>query len=145
MKVEKRFNILDGFNLLNDEEFREDSVREEIVLPILKGMGYNHSKPNKIRRSKKLQHPFVSIGSARKNIYLVPDYLMEVEDRYAWILEAKAPNQEILATKHVEQAYSYAVNSEIRVPYFSLCNGREFVLYHISKQDPVVHFDLRLI
>jgi hypothetical protein len=147
MKVEKKFNILNGFdfNLLDDEDFREDSVREEIVLPILKGLGYSHSKPNKIIRSKRLLHPFVSIGSARKKIHLIPDYLMEVEDRYAWLLDAKAPKQEILQTKHVEQAYSYAVNSEIRVPYFSLCNGREFVLFHISEDTPVVHFDLRLI
>jgi len=147
MKVEKRLNILAGFDfgLLDDEEFGEDSVREEIILPILRGLGYGHSKPNRMIRSKKLLHPFVSIGSARKNIYLIPDYLMEVNDRYAWILEAKAPSQELLNTSHVEQAYSYAVHSEIRVPYFSLCNGREFVLYHISKQNPVVHFDLRLL
>lgn len=147
MKAQKRFNLLEGFdfNLLNDEEFGEDSVREEIILPILKGLGYSHSKPNKIIRSKKLLHPFVSIGSKRKKIYLIPDYLMEVSGKYAWVLDAKAPNQSILHTKHVEQAYSYAVHSEVRTPYFSLCNGREFVLYHISKVDPVIRFDMRLL
>lgn len=147
MKFEKRFNILSDFNfdLLDDPDFKEDAVREEIIVPIIKGIGYNHSKPFKIIRSKKLLHPFVSIGSARKKIYIIPDYLFEVNDRYAWILDAKSPDQEIMKTKHVEQAYSYAVNSEIRVPYFSLCNGREFVLFHISKQEPVIRFDLRLI
>ena len=121
MKAEKRFNVLGDFDsgLLDCDGFGEDSVREEIILPMLRGLGYSHSKPNKIIRSKKLLHPFVSIGSARKNIYLVPDYLLEVNDRYAWILEAKAPKEEILKTKHVEQAYSYAMHSEIRVPYFS--------------------------
>jgi len=87
----------------------------------------------------------VSIGSATKNIYLVPDYLLEVNDPYAWILEAKAPGVDIFKSAHVEQAYSYAIHSEIRVPYFALCNGREFVLYHISKPRPVLHFDLRLL
>jgi hypothetical protein len=147
MKPEKRFNILDGFeyNLLNDNDFGEDSVREEMILPILKGLGYSANKPYRIIRSKKILHPYVSIGSLRKKIYLIPDYLFEVNNKYAWILEAKAPNEKILNSKHVEQAYSYAINSEIRVQYFSLCNGKEFVLYNVSEPEPLLHFDMRLI
>lgn len=143
----KRFNILEGFawEVLDAPEFQEDSVREEIIVPILKGLGYGIERPYRIIRSKKLLHPFVSIGSATKNIYLVPDYLLEVHDKNAWILEAKAPNEDILNTKHVEQAYSYAMHSEIRAPYFALCNGRLFVLYHVSKPAPVLQFDMRLI
>jgi hypothetical protein len=70
---------------------------------------------------------------------------MEVEGRLAWTLEAKAPTESILNTKHVEQAYSYAIHSEIRVQYFALCNGRQFVLYHISKPESVLDFDIRLL
>lgn len=147
MKSEKRFNILGGFdyNLLNDTDFGEDSVREEIILPILKGLGYNANKPYRIIRSKKLLHPYVSIGSLRKNIYIIPDYIFKVNTKYAWILEAKAPNEKIVNSKHVEQAYSYAIHSEIRVQYFSLCNGKEFVLYNVSEPEPLLHFDMRLI
>jgi len=143
----KRFNILQGFawDTLDDPGFQEDSVREEIIVPILKGLGYGIERPYRIIRSKKLLHPFVSIGSATKKIYLVPDYLLEVHDKNAWILEAKAPNEDILNTKHVEQAYSYAMHSEVRAPYFALCNGRLFVLYHVSKPAPVLQFDMRLI
>ena len=88
MKPEKRFNILDGFdyNLLNDTDFGEDSVREEIILPILKGLGYSANKPYRIIRSKKLLHPYVSIGSLRKKIYLIPDYLFEINNTIDTIL-----------------------------------------------------------
>ena len=143
----KRFNILQGFawDILDDPGFQEDSVREEIIVPLLKGLGYGIERPYKIVRSKKLLHPFVSIGSATKKIYLVPDYLLEVHDKNAWILEAKAPTEDILNTKHVEQAYSYAMHSEVRAPYFALCNGRLFVLYHVSKPAPVLQFDMRLV
>ncbi len=143
----KRLNILKEFawDSLNDPGFLEDSVREEIIVPILKGLGYGIERPYRIIRSKKLLHPFVSIGSATKKIYLVPDYLLEVHDKHAWILEAKAPTEDILNTKHVEQAYSYAMHSEVRTPYFALCNGRQFVLYHVSKPAPVLQFDMRLI
>lgn len=143
----KRFNILEGFSwkLLDDPEFQEDSVREEIIVPILRGLGYSADDPYKIVRSKKLIHPFVSIGSATKKIYLVPDYLLQVEGKNAWILEAKGPNENILNSKHTEQAYSYAMHSEIRVQFFALCNGREFVLHHVSRPEPILHFDMRLI
>lgn len=147
MKAEPRYNPLSHLDLaiLDDPDFQEDSVREEILVPILTALGYGPSKPNKIIRSKKLLHPFVSIGSATKSIYLIPDYLFEVNDRFAWVLEAKAPTVDIYKSAHVEQAYSYAIHSEIRVPLFALCNGREFVLYHVSKPEPVLRFDMRLL
>jgi len=147
MKAEQRYNPLHQFDfrILDDPDFQEDSVREEIVVPILAALGYGPTEPNRIIRSKKLLHPFVSIGSITKPIYLVPDYLFEVKGKLAWLLEAKAPSVDILKTAHVEQAYSYAMHSEVRVPYFALCNGREFVLYHVSRPNPVLHFDMRLV
>lgn len=147
MDSDKFFNILEGFdfNLLNNPEFREDSVREEIVSPIIKGLGYSAAKPNQIIRSRKLLHPFVSIGSQRKEIFIVPDYLMEVDGKPAWILDAKSPSESIVKSAHVEQAYSYAMHSEVRVKYFALCNGREFSLYSVDKVEPVFHFPLKAI
>lgn len=147
MEYNKFFNILEGFdfNLLDDPEFKEDSVREEIVSPIIKGLGYSAAKPNQIIRSRKLLHPYVSIGSQRKEIYIIPDYLMEVEGKPAWILDAKAPSENIVKSAHVEQAYSYAIHSEVRAKYFALCNGREFSLYSVDKIEPVFHFPIKAI
>jgi hypothetical protein len=147
MRVIENFNPIQDFDLseLDDPDFKEDSVREEIIVPIIKSLGYSSSRPNKIIRSKALAHPFVSVGSARKKITCIPDYLLEVDGKYAWVLEAKAPSENILSGPHVEQAYSYAIHSEIRVPLFALCNGREFVLFHISKDEPVLHFPIGLL
>lgn len=147
MKTRPIFNILDGFDFsqLNNPEFKEDAVREELVVPIIKGLGYGISKPYQVIRSRKLVHPFVSIGSKRQAIHIIPDYLFEVDEKPAWILDAKAPGELLVKSKHVEQAYSYAIHSEIRVNYFALCNGHEFVLYNISKIDPVFQFPLQAI
>lgn len=147
MKRKKLSHILEEFNfdLLNDPDFKEDSVREELILPIIKELGYSANKPNKIIRSKNLIHPYVSIGSQRKKIHIVPDYLFEINGTPAWILDAKAPTEEITKSKHVEQAYSYAIHNEVRVNYFALCNGKEFVLYHISEIKPILKFDLRAL
>ncbi|MBD8147857.1 type I restriction enzyme HsdR N-terminal domain-containing protein [Pseudomonas fluorescens] len=145
MKILKNFNPIKDFNLeeLNNPDFKEDSVREEIILPIIKSLGYSSSRPNKILRSKALAHPFVSVGSARKKITCIPDYLFEVNEKYSWVLEAKAPGENIVSGAHVEQAYSYAIHSEIRVPLFALCNGHEFILFHISREEPLLHFPMQ--
>lgn len=147
MRVEEVFNPIKDFKLeeLDDPDFKEDSVREEVILPMLKCLGYSASKPYKNVRSKPLVHPFISIGSSRKKITCIPDYLFEVNGQYSWLLEAKAPGENITSGAHVEQTYSYAIHSEIRVPMFALCNGREFVLFNISKPDPILHFAMALL
>jgi hypothetical protein len=147
MKYQKLYNVLEGFHfeLLDNPEFKEDSVREEIILPIIKGLGYSPDRPNQIIRSRKLLHPFVSIGSKRKEIFIIPDYLFEVNGKPTWILDAKAPSESIIKSIHVEQAYSYAIHSEVRVKFFALCNGKEFVLYNLEKTNPILYFPTKAI
>ncbi|MDI4649579.1 type I restriction enzyme HsdR N-terminal domain-containing protein [Cohnella hashimotonis] len=147
MKKKELFNPLKDFNYnaLKDSEFREDSVREEIIYPIIKSLGYSSYGNSKIIRSRKLLHPFVSIGSQQKQINIIPDYVMEVDGRPCWIMEAKAPDKNILNSKYIEQAYSYAMHSEIKALYYALCNGNEFVLFHVSEYKPLLHFDIKLL
>lgn len=144
MDTIKLYNALENFDfhLLDNPDFKEDSVREEIILPIIKGLGYTANKPHQIIRSKKLLHPFVSIGSQRRNISVIPDYLFKINDKPAWILDAKAPNEPIIKSFHVEQAYSYAIHPEVRVKFYALCNGREFALYNIEEIIPIRHFSM---
>ncbi len=115
---ERRPNIFSEFDftLLDDPEFKEDAVREELISPMLNGLGYSASGDFKVVRSRRLKHPFISIGSRRKQLELVPDYLFEIAGTPAWVLDAKAPTEDLDNTKHLEQAYSYAIHPEIRVP-----------------------------
>lgn len=147
MNTERKYSPIDNFDfsLLDDPEYGEDSVREDIISPIIKALGYSASGDNKMVRSRKLKHPYVSIGSLKKEIHIIPDYVMEVQSKPAWILEAKGPTHKLLNTKHVEQAYSYAIHPEIRAQYYCLCNGREFLLYDIEEYEPIFHFDMRLL
>jgi len=144
LKEEKLYNPIEGFNFdhLNDPNFKEDSVREELITPILKSIGYSLDKPFQIIRSKSLLHPFVSIGSQSKKINIIPDYLLSVNDKPAWILDAKSPSEEISKSKHVEQAYSYAIHPEVRCKFYALCNGKEFSLYSIYKSEPLIQFPM---
>ena len=138
------FNDFD-FAALDSPNFKEDSVREELILPILHKLGYATSA--QIVRSKTLQHPFVKIGSKKRPITLVPDYLLQVNPgTYAWVLDAKAPNENIVAGDNLEQIYSYAIHPEIRTKYFALCNGRAFSLFRqdsAEQNTPILYFELR--
>ena len=137
-------NLFENFNfaLLDDPDFKEDAVRESLIKPLLNTLGYSASDPNhRIIRSKTLTHPFVKTGSNRKNkIKSIPDYLMEVDGTYAWVLDAKAPKQAIIGSDHRDQAYFYAIHPDIRTRYYALCNGSEFILFDVSRKDAVLYF-----
>lgn len=128
-------------SLKDNHEFKEDSVREVLILPLLKYLGYGEDN---IVRSLTLQHPFLKIGSNKKRpIHLVPDYVLRIENRYAWVLDAKGPRENLLDEDYVGQVYSYAVHPEIRSNYFALCNGIEFSLYRTDgNNEPVLFFQL---
>lgn len=147
MNGEIRYTPLGNFDfsVLNDPEYGEDAVREEILSPIINSLGYSSNGHNKIVRSRKLKHPYVSIGSQQKNISIVPDYVMEINGTPSWILEAKSPKEVLLNSKHSEQAYSYAIHPEIRAKYYALCNGREFLLYSVDEFKPKLYFDLCML
>ena len=133
--------ILQGFNFqeLNSPDFKEDSVREVLILPILQALGYNNSQ---IVRSKTLHHPFLKIGSKKRAINVIPDYLFKVEESFAWVLDAKAPNEAIKYGDNVEQVYSYAIHPEVRTKFFALCNGRAFSVFRQEEQEPILYFEL---
>lgn len=135
------FDDLD-FNILNDPEYKEDAVREDIIMLILKKLGYSSTGTNKIRRGIPLTHPFVNIGSTQRKINIVPDYILETENAKKWILDAKAPNENIIKSGNVEQAYSYAINPEVRCEIYGLCNGRQLTVFHISEVAPLLVIDI---
>ena len=138
------FGDLDFSTLKNDSTFLEDSVREVIILPLLKQLGYDNKN---IVRSLHLLHPYYKTGSRKKNkITLIPDYVLKSENNYAWVLDAKAPSEKIINDDNVLQVYSYASHKEICSTYFALCNGLEFALYRTFKEnDPILFFQLEEI
>jgi hypothetical protein len=133
------FNGFDA-SLFDDPDFKEDSVREEIVVPILRRLGYSASGPNKIVRSKGLLHPFVMIGSKKHPVYIIPDYLLHSDGRPGLVLDAKSPDAELVNSKHAEQAYSYAIHPDVRVRFYALCSGKRLVAYDIYGTGPI--FDI---
>lgn len=128
------------FQQLYSPDFKEDSVREVLILPIIQKLGYEQTQ---IVRNKSLQHPFLKIGSKKRKVSLIPDYLFRIEDSYAWVLDAKSPSEIITTGEHIEQVYSYAIHPEVRTKFFSLCNGKEFILFRQDADQPLIYFQLQ--
>ena len=109
------------------EEFNETDVREEIIAPLLRSLGYRSGTVNNIVREQSLRYSRSYLG--RKNpardpeLRGIADYILDVNHLVRWVIEAKAPSVDIAADE-IEQAWSYANHPEVRAVYFSLCNGR---------------------
>ncbi|MCL2289088.1 MAG: type I restriction enzyme HsdR N-terminal domain-containing protein [Bacteroidetes bacterium] len=135
---QKLFADLDFSQISSNKDFKEADVRAVIIDPILKELGFTHQN---ILREKILKNPFIKIGSKKRQVSLIPDYILIVENGFAWVLDAKAPNQKIVNDENVEQVFSYAIHPEIRSNYFALCNGLEFACYRTTEADkPMLYF-----
>ena len=132
------------FALLDNDDFKEDSVREFIIAPILADLGFvikNDKNPQKLELvlSKTLKAQ-IQIGSNKSiDTDLTPDYLLCVDSKAHCILDAKAPKIDISkGSKAQKQALSYMLAFECE--RYALCNGHKFVIF--NAQGVVIEVDL---
>src|SRR4029434_5081405 len=102
------------FSVLADPSYKEDSVREDLVAPLLKAVGFQPVGKHRMQRSQALTHPFVMIGSQKRKVHIVPDYTLWCDDQAVLVLDAKRPSESLVKSDHVEQAFSYAIHPEVR-------------------------------
>lgn len=114
------------------QQMNETDIREEVIAPLLNRLGYASGTANHAIREQWLRYSRLSLGhkDPKKDPELRgrADYILEVEKRLRWVIEAKPPNAEIGAGD-VEQAWTYANHPEVRAIYFAVCNGRNLVVY----------------
>lgn len=125
-------------SVLDDPEFKEDSVRELIIAPMMTKLGYLPTGNPRVIRSKTLKHPFIRVGTRNHPVKTIPDYSFVIDERTLFILDAKAPIEDILNPEHVQQAYSYAIHPEVRCEEFGLCNGKELVIFSVAQETPLL-------
>jgi hypothetical protein len=133
------------FSVVKDDEFKEDSVREILIIPIFDQLGYKPYGEYSIERTKALTHPYVLIGTKKQKINIFPDYILKVKGKRVCVLDAKSPKENIISGKNVEQAYSYAIHPKVRTKLYALCNGVELTIFHINQIKPILHAKLESI
>jgi len=128
-------------SLFDDPEFKEDSVRELIVAPMISRLGYLPTGSQRVIRSRTLKHPFIRVGTRDYPVLLIPDYTFLHEEKPIFVLDAKGPSENILDDDHVRQAYSYAIHPEVKCKEFGLCNGRQLAVFSTDKNKPLLFLD----
>ena len=128
------------FEPLNFEQLNETDIREEVIAPLLRYLGYRSGTPNNIIREQHLKYPKIFLGRKKPNndpeVRGIADYICEVEGKIRWVIEAKSPSDAI-TSEEIEQSYSYANHAEIRAVYFCVCNGKELQIYHTNRSPGV--------
>lgn len=126
-----------GTSLPDFDTMNETSVREAIVSPLLKKLGYDYyGAEGKIITEKTLRYERAFLG--RKNPKKDPpligraDYICEVTSYGRWVVEVKGPTED-LTQDVVEQAHTYASHPEVGAFYFLVTNGRSFHLYETAR------------
>lgn len=114
----------------------EAAVREEVVAPLLRYLGYRSTTVNNIIHEHNLSYRKLQLG--RKNPAKDPplrgraDYICVAGGQVRWTIEAKPPSEELDLVSR-EQAWTYANHPEVRAVYFVLTNGRMFELYQTNR------------
>lgn len=124
--------------LFSDPNFKEDSVREVIIAPMLSRLGYYPTGEQTVVRSKSLMQPFIYVGTRQHPVTTIPDYTLYFQGSPVLVLDAKSPTESVTSSAHVQQAYSYAIHPEIRVNHFALCNGRRLAIYNVISNTPLI-------
>ena len=125
------------FDPIDFQQLNEPDVREEVIAPLLRRLGYRSGTTNNVIREQPLSLKYPKAFLGRENPNKDPllrgkaDYICEVEGPIRWVIEAKPPNVEI-SMDDIEQAYTYANHPEIRAAIFCICNGRELRIYQTN-------------
>lgn len=132
---------------LHFDQMNEADVREELLAPLLDHLGYRSGTEGNVFRELSLRYPRSFLG--RKKLKTDPylrgraDYVLEVKGHARWVLEAKAPNENI-DQDAIEQAWSYASHAEVGAVYFAISNGRKFYVFRTSappQSPPIIELD----
>lgn len=123
------------FDPLDFTNLNETDVREEILAPLIRLLGYRSGTENDVIREQSLRYPRAFLGRKKPGQDPVlrgkADYILDARNTVRWVIEAKAPDVEI-DLDAVEQAYTYANHPEVRAVYFVLSNGHKFVVYQTA-------------
>jgi len=116
------------------ERMNETAVREDIIVFLLKDLGYLRDSPNNIIVEQPLRDPRISLGRKKPTDPIlrgIADYILNIENRWRWVIEVKNPAEDITNDDR-DQAWSYANHPEVKGLYFMVTNGRRFELYQTN-------------
>jgi hypothetical protein len=123
-------------NLNQLESYSEADVREEVITPILRTMGYAKESAFSVGRE-------TTLNFLDKRLSV--DYSITLWQENFWIIEAKKPNvtKGKFKYKQLWQAVQYAVHPEINAALVVLCDGHALEIFdrEESLEEPILRVE----
>lgn len=86
--------------------------------------------------SLKLTSPTITGSNKKITFTRFLDYALYVDSKPHCVLDARAPKVEISTQSKTErQAFYYAINPELKAPFYALCNGKSLTLFEANGQN----------
>ncbi len=117
------------------QQLNETDIREEIIAPLLRYLGYRSGTEHNVIREQSLSYPKSFLGRKKNTDPILrgrADYICEAYRQVRWVIEAKSPDASLNQDAQ-EQSWTYANHPEIRAIYFCLTNGQEFKIYQTNR------------
>lgn len=130
----KELNTIQQLNVVG---FSEADVREEIINPILKILGYRKGQYFSVDREKHLSF----LGKKSKYI----DYNLTLWKENFWIIEAKKPlDGNNFNYQELKQAVEYSVHPQINAAIVVLCDGIKLEVFDREEnlETPILSFKI---
>lgn len=116
----------------------EASVESFFVNRLLKDLGY---RDQEIRTKESIAELVISAGGRRKEKFK-PDYVIICAGEPRWLLDAKAPDEDIDNWYYQCAGYAHAINSKYKgekpLRYFAITNGLVFKLFLWDEEGPIL-------
>lgn len=115
------------------ETFTEADVREEIITPILRALGYDKGSNFSVKRERR-------VDVKKQRLFI--DYSMTLFETDFWLIEAKRPNLKAARFGHGDlwQGLKYAVHPDINAALVVLCDGHKLEVFdrEASLDEPIL-------
>lgn len=118
-------------DVIDLSKFNETDIREEILSPLLRSLGYRTGGTHSIERERLLKYEHNQLGRKKPTDPVLKgkvDYVLTAGGRVRWVIEAKAPSVEI-SWEDIAQAFTYARHPEINAVFYVVCNGHYLNVY----------------
>ena len=122
--------VLRGSDATNIEsKFDSSDIDSISKIPTYHSINKKSKHKLELVLSQKITSPTIVGSSEKINFTRFPDYVLYIDSKPHCVLDAKSPNVSInTQSKNERQAFYYTINPEIKAPYYTLCNGKYFVL-----------------
>lgn len=118
-------------DVIDLSKFNETDIREEILSPLLRSLGYRTGSTHNIQRELSVKYGYNQLGRKKPTDPVLKgkiDYVLTAGGRVRWVIEAKAPSVEI-TENDITQAFTYARHPEVNAVFYVVCNGHHLNIY----------------